>query len=61
MEQLPIGVDSHSKIQKDPNVLDTFFWKNDSLWYKDHLYICKKSQLKQKVLLEFHNSPIRGN
>ena len=29
------------KLQKDPNVLDTFVWKNDSLWYKDRLYICK--------------------
>ena len=49
------------KIQKDPSVLDTFVWKNDSLWYKDHLYICKNSQLKQKVLLELHTSHIGGH
>ena len=36
-------------------------WKNDSLWYKDFLYICKNSQLKQKVLLELHTSPIGGH
>ena len=35
------------KLQKDPSVLDTFVWKNDSLWSKDRLYICNNSQLKQ--------------
>jgi hypothetical protein len=28
------------------------------MWYKDHLYLCKNSQLKQKVLLELHTSPL---
>ena len=49
------------KIQKDPYVLGNFVWKNDSLWYKDFLYICKNSQLKQKVLLELHTSSIGGH
>lgn len=49
------------KIQKYPTVSYTFVWNNDSLWYKDRLYICKESQLKQKVLLELHTSPIGGN
>ena len=31
------------QLQKDPSVSNTFVWKNDSLWYKDHLYICKES------------------
>ena len=35
--------------------------KNDSLWYKDHLYLCKNSQLKQNVLLELHTSPVGGH
>ena len=35
------------KLQQDPSTSDTFSWKNDSLWYKDHLYICKNSQLKK--------------
>ena len=48
------------KIEKDPNVSYTFVWKNDSLWYKDHLYICKESQLKQKFLLELHTSLVGG-
>ena len=48
-------MDTHSIVAKGyPNVLDTFVWKNNSLWYKDHLYISKESQLKQKVLLELH-------
>ena len=34
---------------------------NDSLWYKDHLYIFKNSQLKQKILLELHTSPLGGH
>ena len=46
------------QLQKDPNVSNTFVWNNDSLWYKDRLYICKESQLKQKVLMELHTYPI---
>ena len=49
------------KIQKDHSVSYTFVWRNDSLWYKDRLYKCKNSQLKQKVLLELHSSPIGGH
>jgi hypothetical protein len=37
-------------------VLDTFTWKNDSVWYKYSLYLFKNSQIKQKVLLELHTS-----
>ena len=48
-------------LQQDPSTSDTFSWKNDSLWYKDHLYLCKNSQLKQKILLELHTSPLGGN
>ena len=33
-------------LQQDSSASDTFTWKNDSLWYKDHLYLCKNSQLK---------------
>ena len=40
------------KLQKGYSVLDTYIWKDVSLWYKDCLYICKESQLKQKVLFE---------
>jgi hypothetical protein len=47
--------------RQDSSALDTFTWKNDSLWYKDLLYLCKNSQLKQKVLLELHTSPIGGH
>ena len=36
------------KLQQDPSTSKTFSWKNDSLWYKDHLYLCKNSQLKEK-------------
>jgi hypothetical protein len=49
------------QLQEDLSALDKFVWKNDSLWYKDHLYLCKNSQLKQKVLLELHTSPIGGH
>jgi hypothetical protein len=31
------------------------------LWYHVCLYLCKNSQLKWKVLLELHTSPIGGN
>ena len=35
------------KLQQDPSTSDTFSWKNDSLWYKDRLYLCNNSQLKK--------------
>jgi len=49
------------RLQQDSSASDTFTWKNDSLWYKYHLYLCKKSQLKQKVLLELHTSLVGGH
>jgi hypothetical protein len=49
------------RLQQDLSASYTFTWKNDSLWYKDHLYLCKNSQLKQKVLLELHTSPVGGH
>ena len=42
------------KLQQDPST-------SDSLWYKDRLYICKNSQLKQNTLLELHTSPLGGH
>src|SRR5271168_4573290 len=38
------------KLQLDPSTSYTLSWKNDSLWYKDVLYLCHNSQLKQKIL-----------
>ena len=49
------------KLQQDPSTSDTFSWKNDSLWYKELLYLCKISQLKQNILLELHTSPLGGH
>jgi hypothetical protein len=49
------------RLQQDSSASDTFTWKNDSLWYKDRLYLCKNYQLKQKVLLELHTSLVGGH
>jgi hypothetical protein len=49
------------RLQQDSSASDTFTRKNDSLSYKDRLYLCKNSQLKQKVLLELHTSPVGGH
>ena len=49
------------KLQQDPSTFDTFSWKNDSLWYKVRLYLCKNSQLKQNILLKLHTSPLGGH
>jgi hypothetical protein len=49
------------RLQQDSSASYTFTWKNDSLWYKDHLYLCNNSQLKQKVLLELHTSLVGGH
>ena len=46
------------KLKQDPSTSDTFSWKNDSLWYKYRLYLCKNFQLKQNILLELHTSPL---
>ena len=40
------------------SIIQTNWITKDSLWYKDRLYIFKNSQLKQKILLEFHTSPL---
>ena len=62
MEKGRRSVDTHSNVvQQDPSTFDTFSWKNDSLWYKDRLYLCKNSQLKQKILLEMHTSTLGGH
>ena len=49
------------KLEQDPSTSDTFSWKNDSLWYKDHLYLCNSSQQKQNIILELHTSPLGGH
>ena len=49
------------KLQQDPITSDTFSWKNYSLWYKYCLYLYKNSQLKQKIILELHTSPLGGH
>ena len=48
------------KLQQDPSIFDRFSWKNDLLWYKDRLYLCKNSQLKQNILVEFQTSHLGG-
>ena len=49
------------KLQQESSTFDTFSWQNDSLWYKDRLYLCKNSQLKQKILMELHTYPLGGH
>jgi len=49
------------KLPEDPNRSDTFRWKNDSLLYIYFSYLCKNSQLKQKILLELHTCPLGGH
>jgi hypothetical protein len=46
------------QLQEPTSALDKFVWKNGLLWYQDRLYLCNNSQIKQRVLLEFHTSPI---
>ena len=48
-------------LQQDPSTFETFSWRNDSLWHKDHLYICNNSQLKQNILLEVYTSHLGGH
>jgi hypothetical protein len=49
------------RLHQDSSASDTFTRKNYSLWYKDRLYLCNNSQLKQKVLLELHTSLVGGH
>ena len=43
------------KLPQYPSASKTFRWKDDLIWYKDCLYLGKSSQLKKKVLFEFHS------
>ena len=47
-------------LQQYPSTYDTLSWKNDLLWCRDRLYLFKNSQLKQKILMELHTSPLGG-
>jgi hypothetical protein len=38
-----------------------YYWNNDDLCYKGHLYLSKHSQLKSTALSELHASPIVGH
>ena len=49
------------QLHEYPSSIDNFVWNNDFLWYQYCLYLCKNSQLKQKILLELHTSPIGGH
>ena len=49
------------KLQQHPSTSDTFSWKNYSLWYKDYLYLCRNSELKQNILFELYTSPLGGH
>ena len=49
------------KLQQDSSASNTLSWKNDSLWYKDRLYLYKNSQLKRNILMELHTSPLGGH
>ena len=60
MEKWERGVDTHSKVTTKSKTYVTFSWKNDSLWYKYHLYHSKDSQIKKNLLLELHTSPLGG-
>eukprot|EP00253_Pinus_taeda_P006965 PITA_06965 len=46
--------------RKDEDV-EALFWQNDSLWYKDNLYLSKNSQLKENILMELYTSPLGGH
>ena len=48
-------------LQQDPSMSEKFVWKGDVLWYKDRLYLCKNSILKNRVLSELHASPVGGH
>ena len=49
------------QIKSDPSSSYKFCLKGDILWYKEHLYLCKNSTLKHKILKELHESPIGGH
>lgn len=37
-----------------------FCGKEDFMWYKERLYLCKNSSLKHKILEELHGSTVGG-
>jgi hypothetical protein len=49
------------QLQHNSSVSPGYSWHNEEIFYKDCLYLCKKSQLKSTVLFELHASPTVGH
>ncbi|KAH9314191.1 hypothetical protein KI387_022818, partial [Taxus chinensis] len=48
-------------LQNDPSMFEKFVLKGDALWYKDRLYLCKNSTLKNRILSKLHSSLVGGH
>jgi hypothetical protein len=49
------------QLQHSSSFYPGYFWHNEEIHYKGHLYLCKKSKLKSTVLFELHSSLTVGH
>ena len=49
------------RLQTDTNPPKGYTWKKDTLRYKGHIILARKSTLKERVLKEMHSSSAAGH
>lgn len=50
-----------SKVPTETSMQNVFQVKDDSLYFKDRVYIPQKTDLRTTILLEYHSSPVAGH
>eukprot|EP00253_Pinus_taeda_P007116 PITA_07116 len=50
-----------SQLQEDPNPTKGYSWQNEILSYRDKVVISRTSNLKSRILVELHSSPLVGH
>jgi hypothetical protein len=49
------------QLQQDSQASPRYYWHNEEIFYKGHLYLSKQSNLKSPVLSKLHASPTIEN
>ncbi|QRW23049.1 Retrotransposable element Tf2 protein [Rhizoctonia solani] len=62
--ELEIITDIQAKLREDPSlepIIKDYNWEEDLLWYQGKLVVPDNKPLKEKLLREFHDSPLAGH
>ncbi|QRW23019.1 Retrotransposable element Tf2 protein [Rhizoctonia solani] len=60
-EELEIVTEIRSKLREDPSAYRDYDWEEDLLWYRGKLVVPDSEPLKERLLREFHDSPLAGH